>query len=376
MTGAARRPVCSTILAMRGRALVPILVLAVCRAGAQAPTPGPAPPAPAPENHLGFVIVLPPRLVAGESATLAVLAADGRLAPGSVVEFSGGERVTTDATGRASFTAPAQPGFLLAGVPATGVSASATVISAAANAPPGVRLEQVPRVIARNDRFLVTGSGFSGLADANHVRVGGQPAVALAASAVSMVVLPGPQAGLGQTQVSVESRGGMAAAGTTLVALELSAAKSALAPGERGQLTVRVRGTDQPLELEARNLTPWIVELGGGNPRRLTTRGGAENVSVLELKGVRAGAFSIGVRLVPAAAGVPDIETARKYLLAAAQLAPPGGQRRIEKLAEDLSRDPQDSGKVQIELERMLAEGPAGEFGRLLEAAWRTLLAR
>ncbi|HLE35737.1 MAG TPA: hypothetical protein VI699_01175, partial [Candidatus Acidoferrales bacterium] len=54
----------------------------------------------------GTTIVLPPKLSAGQQTTLAVLDSSGRLASSAVVEFSGGERVTTDATGRAVFTAP------------------------------------------------------------------------------------------------------------------------------------------------------------------------------------------------------------------------------------------------------------------------------
>ena len=77
----------------------------------------------------GTAIVLPQRVVVGQQATLAVLDAAGRLTAGAMVEFSGGERVTTDATGRATFSAPAEPGVLLARLPARGVSASTTVVA-------------------------------------------------------------------------------------------------------------------------------------------------------------------------------------------------------------------------------------------------------
>ena len=65
----------------------------------------------------GAGIVLPQRVVAGQQATLAVLDAAGHLTPKTAVEFSGDERVTTDATGRATFLAPAEPGVLLARLP-------------------------------------------------------------------------------------------------------------------------------------------------------------------------------------------------------------------------------------------------------------------
>src|ERR1700740_453783 len=52
-------------------------------------------------------IVLPPRLVAGQPATLAVLGVDGRLAQGITVDVGRGQRVKTDKSGRAFFTASA-----------------------------------------------------------------------------------------------------------------------------------------------------------------------------------------------------------------------------------------------------------------------------
>src|ERR1700730_5783654 len=68
-------------------------------------------------------IVLPPRLVAGQPATLAVLGVDGRLADGITVELGKGQRVKTDKTGRAFFTAPTDALVLIAS--AAGNSAAA-----------------------------------------------------------------------------------------------------------------------------------------------------------------------------------------------------------------------------------------------------------
>ena len=57
-------------------------------------------------------------------ATLAVLGVDGRLASGVTVEI-GGDRVTTDETGRGYFTAPSTGQVLLA--KASGSSAAALI---------------------------------------------------------------------------------------------------------------------------------------------------------------------------------------------------------------------------------------------------------
>src|SRR5579863_6847234 len=62
----------------------------------------------------GVTIVLPPRVVAGHPATLAVLGVDGRLAPKLAVEMGANLHVTTDRTGRALFVVPASGAALIA----------------------------------------------------------------------------------------------------------------------------------------------------------------------------------------------------------------------------------------------------------------------
>ena len=49
---------------------------------------------------------MPRKIVSGEHATLAVLDVSGRLTPGVHVEFSNGDTLKTDTTGRAMFVAP------------------------------------------------------------------------------------------------------------------------------------------------------------------------------------------------------------------------------------------------------------------------------
>src|SRR5258707_4176116 len=61
-------------------------------------------------------LLLPRRIVSREPATLAVLDANGRLTPGVTVNFSNGDRLTTDTTGRALFVAPLNPGEVFASI--------------------------------------------------------------------------------------------------------------------------------------------------------------------------------------------------------------------------------------------------------------------
>jgi hypothetical protein len=51
--------------------------------------------------------------------------------------------------------------------------------------------------------------------------------------------------------------------------------------------------------LEARNLSPKIADLSGGNPAKTSSSGGAENTASFELIGRERGNFLISVRLLP-----------------------------------------------------------------------------
>ncbi len=322
-------------------------------------------------------IILPTRLVSGRRATLAVLDETGRLTPGATVEFTGGERVTTDATGRALFTAPEQTGILLATLPDIGINASTTVVSTAAPSPDGLQLVDYPRFLLLSDRFVADGYGFSGEANANHITLGDQPALVLAASPISLVILPGPRAKEGPVQLLIEVGGrSPGPVPVTLVSIELKSNKSQLARKEKGTLRVRLMGTDQRLTIEARNLTPEIIELPRGNVQRVTTSGGALNATEIEMLGVRPGSFAVSARIVPAAAGLPDLESARQTLLEARKLATGKWLERVDGVLRRMERDPQDSLRVREELEKILADQPEGEFGRLVEAAWRALVKR
>jgi len=323
----------------------------------------------------GTTIVLPPKLLAGQQATLAVLDSSGRLASSAVVEFSGGERVTTDATGRAVFTAPAEPGVLLAHLPGRGGRTSATVAAPVPNPADGLQVLDSPAVVSVDDRLVVEGTGFRGDANSIQATIGGQPALVLASSPLSLVLLPNPRVKPGPTQLVIEVGGrSPGPVPITLVSLGIVPPENALKPGEKGVLTVRVRGTDQRLVIEARNLAPEVVNLLRGNVLRVTSSGGAVNEVLIEMQGVRAGEFSVSVRLVPGVSGLPDVEAARQKLIVARQMAPEDWQERVSRLIRRIERDPQDALKVRDELEKMLAEIPPGEFGRQLEAAWRVLL--
>ncbi|MBI3405501.1 MAG: hypothetical protein HY046_08600 [Acidobacteria bacterium] len=325
-------------------------------------------------------IVLPQKLVAGQSATLAVLDRVGKLKSGAVVEFEGGLRVTTDSTGRARFTAPDQAGILIAELSggegnARLTRATAQVVSAAATESEGIRVTDVARTISVRDRFTVTGDGFLGDADTNHVTLNGQMAAVLAASPISLVIAGNPSASTGSAQLVVEVSGKSSAAVTvTLVALEMTAPAEKLKPGKKLNIEIRLRGTELPMEIRIQNLSPDVAELNGGDTRRMMTSGGADNLARVEIQGRREGEFSLSVRLVPTAAGMPDTAAARRELQAASKSAPGAWSELIDKLVRHLDEHPEHALDVRNELEKLLAKTPPGEYGRHLEAAWQILL--
>ena len=163
-----------------------------------------------------------------------------------------------------------------------------------------------------SDRFELSGSGFCGDADANHVSVGGKDAIVLASSPVFLVLLapleqePGPAS----VKVTCGQQSSQEFA-ITLVSLELKADSSPLSPGEHRALTVQIRGTAAPVTLEARNLAPTVATLTGGVSVHAISSGGRENQARFEVTGKERGSFLISIHLVPTPAAVHALAHAR-----------------------------------------------------------------
>lgn len=249
----------------------------------------------------GRILLLPRQIVAGDRATLAVLDINGRLAPGVTVHFSNGEKYTTDATGRALFVAPLNPGLIFGSLPGRAGRVPATILSPAEASGPSLRVTRAPRIASISDRFELAGNGFCGDADSNQVMMDGKQAIVLASSPVSMTVLAPLEQETGAVTVKV-SCGKQTAPefSITLVSLELKADSAAMAPGEKRVLTVQVRGSAARVALEARNLAPEIASLNEKILLRTASGGGAENIARFELLGKKRGNFMISIRLIPA----------------------------------------------------------------------------
>lgn len=244
------------------------------------------------------ILLLPRKIVTGERSTLAVLDVNGRLTPGVTVVFSNGDKVTTDATGRALFVAPLIPGMIFASLEGRAGRVTSVILSPE-EVPSSLQdVTLAPRVATVSDRFELSGHGFCGDADANKVNIGGAPGLVLAASPAYLAVLPPAEMNPGRALVEVSCGPRKAAFTVLFVGLELEAGGAVLAPGEVRELTVRVRGSTEKIKLEARNLAPDVTDLQGGTTVRAASSGGADNVAHFTLQGKRRGNFLISIRLI------------------------------------------------------------------------------
>jgi hypothetical protein len=258
-------------------------------------TPAQEPPSPANAR----ILLLPRQVVSGERATLAVLDVNGRLTPSVTVNFSNGDRLTTDTTGRALFVAPLTPGVVFASIAGRTGRVTTAVLTPAEAAADAIEIRGVPRVANVADRFELTGRGFCGDADANRVTIGGKPALVLASSPASLVVLPAEDAGPGVAAVQVSCAKKEAAPfSLLLVGLQLEANASPIKAGDHRTLTVHVHGASGKIILEARNLAPDVAELTGGPITRKASSGGAQNQATFEVIGKKQGSFLISIRLI------------------------------------------------------------------------------
>ncbi len=253
----------------------------------------------APPASSARILLLPRKLVSGERATLAVLDVNGRLTPGVTVEFTDGDRFTTDATGRALFVAPLNAAKVYASIQGRPGRVSSTILSPA-EAPSGtLEVILVPRIASLSDRLEMTGHGFCGVADTNSITFDNKPGFVLAASPAYLAVIPPVDMNPGPSQVQVTcGQKTVQPFIVVLVALELEASGAPLAPGEHRTLTVRVKGSTAKVSLEARNLAPDVAELQGGVTARALSSGGAENLAKFELVGKQHGNFVISIRLI------------------------------------------------------------------------------
>lgn len=313
------------------------------------------------QNPWDVTIVLPPRIIAGQPATLAVLGPDGKLAPDVNVDIGAGQHVKTDDSGRAFFTAPANASFLIA---KTLASSAASLVDTALPGRADGELAVAP-FASLSDRFAICGVGFRGDADANRVTLDGRAALVLASSPECLVVLAGPRATTGEAKIAIDAAGKHWEGTTALVSVRFEAPQPPIEPQKRSRLTLVAEGTKQKLEITVENQTPGVLRFLHSDKQNVRTSGGSPNSAAIEIEAIRSGDFSFHAQLAAPA----DTASAERYLRAALTLASKDYQRAVRGMAERLKGRPRDASKVRAQLDQVLAGVTAGDFRTLLEAA-------
>lgn len=255
-----------------------------------------APPSPSAAR----ILLVPHRIVSGDRTTIAVLDYAGRLTPDVTVQFSNGDKVKTDSTGRALYVAPLSQGDLYASIAGRPGRVKTTVVSEQQAATSGIEVALAPRLASLSDWFTLFGGGFCGDADRNTVTVGGRKALVLASSPLSLLVLPPQDTPPGPASVEISCRNqSVGSLSLDFLSLQLEADRSPVAPGQKRSMLVHVDGTQEQVPLEARNFSPEVAELAGGNSVKLSTTGGADNKAKLELVGRTHGKILVSIRLRP-----------------------------------------------------------------------------
>jgi hypothetical protein len=319
-----------------------------------------------PVTTWAVTIVLPPKVEAGRRATLAVLGVDGRLAGGVTVQLATGQLITTDTTGRASFTVPESgPGYIIAKGSGASVASLVDVARPVDQSQPAT----VAPFVSLREPFSICAAGLGAEPDANRVLINGEPVLVMAASPECAVVLAPPKALPGPATISIEGLGVQYTASTTLVSLECQYPPAPWGPGKKGILAVRARGSDMKLQIALENKTPGVLEIQRGDMQEITTSGGADNSATLKVQAIRSGDFSLDARLLPA----PDTASAIRFLHAAEHLAPEDAQDDIRSLANKLEHHPGDFDSARRKLAEMIANTIQGDLRTLLSAAESTL---
>ena len=231
-------------------------------------------------------------------------------------------------------------------------------------------------VIALAEPFDIGGAGFNGDASQDHITIGDLPALVLAASPSSIVALPNPSAVPGDAKLAVTVQNQqIGVRQVNVVSLDLAGPANPLAPGATSRFVVRVAGSTKPVLVQVYNATPDVVDLPGGNIRRLVTSGGASNSVTVPVTSIRPGDYSVSVRLVPVVQGAPDIDTARLELTDTRGTADAKWQNNLNSILVLMIRQPNDLARVRQEIAKRLREHPPARIADSLRVALQLLAA-
>lgn len=315
-------------------------------------------------------IVLPLELVSEQPATLAVLAADGRIVAGVKLMLSNGAVVITDESGRAHFLGPPDAGVLIARILGTEIRAAADVVQK--KDATKLEIAEVPAVAGIKDQITIIGNGFQGDADRNRIELGGKSAFVLAASPQELVILASPETVPGNRLLSVKVGRLEASSDISLVDVFPDAMQGRVSAGKSGQFVIHVRGTTQPVDLEVENMSPEVAKFKHGDREHFRSSGGADNSATVAIKGTHPGEFSYAVSLKPQR-GPANVQASEDFLEAAEKLAGGDERRQIGSALSKLRSRNTDIRRVRKEFAKITAANSSSDLEALIRAAGEAL---
>lgn len=324
--------------------------------------------APAGQNS----IILPLELIAGEPATLAVLTADGHVAPGVRIVLSSGQVLTTDESGRAHFLVPPQTGPLFARLLGSESREAADVLP---EQPSNghLQLTQAPKVASASERLVVSGSGFEGDADKNSVEVDGKRALVLASSPVQLVVVPAADTVLGPERLVIAKGNSEVTEAITFVRIvPMSFSETQIRSGKDAMIHLLAQGTAEPLNMEIKNLTPGVAQFKRGDMLLVRSKGGTDNWAIIRIKGLEAGQFSYSVRLENEYRQA-DPPVTIDFLRAAQKTAGPDTRKKIDSIVKELQQKAANLKELLKVLQKIADSSRSADFQALISAAEQSI---
>lgn len=256
------------------------------------------------QPSLGATVVYPARAIAGKFLTVAVIDKAGK--PEASVELSfNGATLTTDSNGQAMFMVPedATPGRTLH-----------ISLSARPELNPGVvevlqplfattetvapRIDRASPLVSNSKAMIIDGHDFLGMANKNRVLVDSEHnAKVIASSPVQLQLKLPDDLSPGKHKANI--------ANTMLrsnpiyfeyIKAEVVAPKKKK-KRDRGNIIVKIKGTKKRVPVRLVNKSPEIVKIDKGNDLLITTSGGADNSSKVEIKRLKKGEFKIDAKI-------------------------------------------------------------------------------
>lgn len=317
-------------------------------------------------------IVLPLDLIAGEPATLAMLTADGHVAPAVEIVLSSGQVLTTDESGRAHFLVPLQTGPLFARFLGSGLREAADVLPKQSSAA-DLQLTQVPKIASVGNCLIVSGSGFAGDADKNAVEIDGKRGLVLASSPAQLILMSPSDTALGLARLLIARGNSEVTTDITFVRIvPMTFSEMRIRTGKEAAIHLLVQGTADPLNMEIKNLTAGVAQFGHGDTLFVRSRGGTDNWAMIRVKGLAAGQFSYSVRL-QSEYSQADPQVTIDFLRAAQKIAGPDTGKKINSVVQEIQQKIGNREDLPKQLQRISDSSRSADVQALIRAAGRSI---